>query len=145
MEITVPIFQEYNSSLFPTIEDSILHSKTNPFIVSNFSTDIIFSDSGNVIPSPITNINQLIKNLNDLLVNYNVSEEEFYRPETTSIKLYGSPDFWYLILLLNNIGTVLDYTKNTIKVLPEKDLFKIEQLFKVVKQIKVKNENIIFK
>lgn len=141
----MPIFQEYNSSLFPTIEESVLHSKTNPFVVSNFSTDIVFNDTGNIIPSPITNINQLIRNLDNLLVDYNVSEEELYRPETTSIKLYGSPDFWYLILLINNIGSVLDYTKSIIKVLPEKDLFRVEQLFKVIKEIKVNTESVIYK
>ena len=141
----MPIFQEYNSSLFPTIEESVLHSKTNPFVVSNFSTDIVFNDTGNIIPSPITNINQLIRNLDNLLIDYNVSEEELYRPETTSIKLYGSPDFWYLILLINNIGSVLDYTKSIIKVLPEKDLFRVEQLFKVIKEIKVNTESVIYK
>ena len=141
----MPIFKEYDSSNFATIEESIKHSKTNPFNVNKFSTDITFSDTGNSVPSPITNIKQLLDTINDLYIEHSLTEDELYRPESTSLKLYGSPDFWFVIMIINNIGSVLDYTKRTIKVIPENKLFKIEQLFSVVNNINVTTENVIFK
>jgi hypothetical protein len=38
------MFENYDSSSFPTLEESIAHSKENPFISTNFSAKLAIGD-----------------------------------------------------------------------------------------------------
>lgn len=138
------IFTEYDSSNFATIGESITHSKQNPFTVDKFGTTILFGN-GNKLTSPNSNIKSLLNNLDGLYINRNLTEAEYYRPETTAKLIYGSVDFWFLIMLINNFGTILDYIQPTIKVLPENELYRIEKLFSVTNTITLVNNPPIYR
>jgi hypothetical protein len=60
----------------------------------------------------------LLNNNKDYLLSlcntYTIPETEFYKPEYTSNRLYGTPSLWYTILLVNNFFDSTEYTEKSI-------------------------------
>lgn len=56
-------------------------------------------------------IAERLKQTQVLLYDYIVSDED--RPDTVSVRLYGSPTFTWTILLVNNIQTLYDWPLST--------------------------------
>ena len=124
------IYQEFDSGKFPYIDQSIEHSKTNPFLMHNFTNEIRFAlNDGNVIAitEPMNIIKDLIYLFEDNIFTRVLPEEEYYKPEQTAYNLYGSHDFWYVIMLLNNCFTFLEYDKKEIKYINPNELYRIEK------------------
>jgi hypothetical protein len=46
-----------------------------------------------------------------------IPDEYLYRPEALAESLYGTPDLFYIILLVNNIASSTNFNKKSIKVL----------------------------
>jgi hypothetical protein len=60
----------------------------------------------------------LLNNNKDYILSlcstYNIPENEFYKPEYTSDRLYGTPSLWYTILLVNNFFDSTEYIKKSV-------------------------------
>jgi hypothetical protein len=132
--MSITSFSLYDSSKFADITESITDSKTNPFLFDNSSNIIntFIEDELTTVHEPINVFTQYRYIFEGLLINRNILDDEFYLPELTSYRMYGSHDFWYLFLVWNNIPSANEYNRRTIKVLPLDDLPKIESLLNIV-------------
>lgn len=120
------MFEEFNSSKFATLEESIAHSKDNPFISSNFNTKL---EVGNyTIIDPNSALKQFIDAYSDLMQDVILKDDEFYSPEKVALRLYGSNDFWFILMIINKIPTIFEFNVPVIKALPVNLLYKIETL-----------------
>lgn len=52
---------------------------------------------------------------------YTISDSDFikikYKPKTLSAQLYGSIDYWYILLIVNKMFSIMDFNRKTIRVL----------------------------
>lgn len=110
-------FKNYDSSAFPTLHQSILHSKTNPFLVENLSTKIslVIEKELFLVQDPNSPLKEFISYFENDIYEEELPESEYYRPEMTALRVYGSADLWYLILIVNNLFSVTQYRRKTIK------------------------------
>ena len=127
--------RRYDSASFPTIEESIANAVKNPFLIKNFSDSLLMTiDSETVIISePINILRDFFWMLEDSLVSYVMPEDEFYMPELTSRRLYGTHDLWFICLLANNCVSMKNYKMTYYKVLPAAKINKIEIFLNHVK------------
>ena len=121
-------FASYDSAEFPTIEESIANSKTNPFLLNNFSDKLVALVEGQntIVYEPYNVLQSFVWMLDDFLVTYPMPPDEYYMPEKTAKRLYDSHDFWYICMLINNVSNAKDYRFETYKVLPAENLYHIE-------------------
>ena len=131
-------FANYDSGAFPTIEGSILHSRTNLFLLKNFSKRVSAGTltENYIISEPSCSLKDFIGTLSEFFVSNHVKDSEIFRPESVSKRIYGTVDFWYLLLLINKIPSATEFTTNNILVLPPEYLYKIEIFLE-------KNNNIV--
>lgn len=123
-------FSKYDSAVFPTIEESIEHAKTNPFLSKNFAGKIRvkYKDTEYIIMEPSPSIKMFLNSLSEFFIEDVIRDEENYSPESTALRLYGSHDFWFLVMLLNSFDSITSYKKgNSILVIPPEQLFRIEK------------------
>ena len=122
-------FVQYDSATPATIEESIEHAKTNPFNVSNFARKISVTHQGvaYTVVEPLSVIKQFLDGLEEYIVTESLPSDEHYMPEDTALRLYGSRDFWFLIMLLNNVFSCTEYRLPEIRYIPAEQLFRIEK------------------
>ena len=78
-------------------------------------------DSSEVIKVPFNSYLSKYKDfLSGLIIEYELNEESkrkyWYKPKTFSFDMYGTTDFWFSILILNNYFNISQFTpKKTIK------------------------------
>lgn len=87
-------------------------------MINVFST---FTLEGNKFPM-LDMLNNNKAYLLEMTTTVVVPKSEFFKPEYTSSRLYGTSSLWYLILFLNEMYSAMDYTSNTIKVLSPNSL-----------------------
>lgn len=121
-------FSNFDSADFATIDESIVHSQSNPFLAGNYSDRLIATvDGANVIVhEPFNVLKSFAWMLDDLAVTYDMPQDEYYMPERTARRVYGSHDFWYVCMLVNNCSTVKDYRYTRYKVIPVESLYHVE-------------------
>lgn len=119
-------FSTFNSSKFSTLNSSIQDALTNKITLDNIGTHYIFEDEVHMSFSILRKYEHLIRantEYVDVPVGY------YYRPEYLSNYLYGSTDFWYLILFVNNMTSPSEFIKD--KVLAVNPKF-IEHFSKII-------------
>lgn len=99
-------FGAYYSAESAKLGDSLSKAKSNKLLLDNISTWYIFEDQIRMGFSMLRKYEQLLR--------ANVVEVPFqsnwkYKPEYCSYDLYGTTDFWYLIMFLNNLDTVFKF------------------------------------
>ena len=61
------------------------------------------------------------KKLMSYTIDYVMTDEEYrrykYRPKFLSAKLYETVDYWYILLMINNMYSCMDFNKRKIRVL----------------------------
>jgi hypothetical protein len=137
-------FSQFDSADFPTIEESIAHSKANPFLSDSFSDKYITSvdNLSALITEPSNVLSSLIWMLEPYLTTETMPTGELYMPERTAKRLYNSHDFWYVCMLVNGCPAASEYNFTTMKVLPADELYRIETFLRTVKgQINVYTED----
>lgn len=71
-------------------------------------------------------IHDYIDELLDSCINVKLSETEqnayLYKPKLLCYDIYGNPELYYIILLLNDMADVKEFTKSTIKMLKKNDM-----------------------
>lgn len=119
-------FNILNSSSFPDIEGSIDHSKYNKITLDNISTFYIFEDQLIFGFSILRKYENIFKTN---MLRYKIKEEHKLRPEYVSYELYGTTDFWYMLLFLNDMMSTDEFIKDEINIF--NSAF-IDQLFKIL-------------
>lgn len=106
-----------------TIQDFI--SIGSSVDITNYKTSIL-ERIGN-IEYPVHNIlNDYLDELNQLAVTVTLTDAEFKRfqfePKLLSYHIYGYTDFYFILMILNNICDVKDFNFRRVKVLKKQDL-----------------------
>jgi len=101
-----------DSSVFPSTNESIANSKRNVIIYSEVSLKHYVD--GVLIQSPVTVFEKYLPILKQNSVFITISNDNFYHPEFTAKRLYGTSDLWWLLLMLNNMSSHKEYNKREI-------------------------------
>lgn len=138
-------YNNYDSSNFATLTESMNHSKSNPLLINNLSDGMIMDFDG--VPYYIQEPSCTFKDNLLYIFGNDVEEIEipvdhFYRPELTALEIYNNADFWYIILLLNNMFSVTQYNRHRIKIIPNHKLDAIARFVYMAKhEIRFIEEN----
>jgi hypothetical protein len=128
-------YEGFDSSKFATFPESIADSKVNPLLLVNLSDKLVVNlDSEEVIlQDPTCTFKDMLHFFKPYYASVPVLPTEKYRPEMTAKRLYGSADLWEILLLVNNISTVMEYDKETINYIPNDKLTKITKFVQLHK------------
>ena len=104
---------------YNNLDDFIAYGKTLTISYQNLSLTEIFDD----IKFPMFNIVQdYINELKDEAIIITFTDKEYYKykhkPRLLSAYLYGSTEFFSIILQLNDIASEKEFTKKSIKLIP---------------------------
>ena len=103
------------SSMHADIPQTISSSKKNKILLTNISNWYLFEDQI-LLGFPILRKYENI--LKSYLIDYTLDKKYFRRPEYLSYDLYETTDLWYMLLFINNMKSVDEFKKETIKVFP---------------------------
>lgn len=99
-----------NSSYFEVVDSEIISEEYNIFRDRYYGLIINYTES------------------------YTMSDSDFikykYRPKLLSADLYNSIDYWYILLMVNNMSSILEFTKKNIKVLTTDGIAYIKSICK---------------
>ena len=104
---------------YNNLDDFVAYGKTLTISYQNLSLTEIFND----IKFPMFNIIQdYIEELKDEAITITFTDKEYYKykykPRLLSAYLYGSREFFPIILQLNDIASEKEFTKKSIKLIP---------------------------
>lgn len=104
---------------YSNLDDFVSYGKTLTISYQNLSLTEIFDD----IKFPMFNIVQdYINELKDEAITITFTDQEYYKykykPRLLSAYLYGSTEFFPIILQLNEIASEKEFTKQSIKLIP---------------------------
>ena len=104
---------------YNNLDDFIAYGKTLTISYQNLSLTEIFDG----IKFPMFNIVQdYINELKDEAITITFTDKEYYKykykPRLLSAYLYGSTEFFSIILQLNDIASEKEFTKKSIKLIP---------------------------
>ena len=104
---------------YNNLDDFIAYGKTLTISYQNLSLTEIFDG----IKFPMFNIIQdYIEELKDEAITITFTDKEYYKykykPRLLSAYLYGSTEFFSIILQLNDIASEKEFTKKSIKLIP---------------------------
>lgn len=104
---------------YNNLDDFVAYGKTLTISYQNLSLTEIFND----IKFPMFNIIQdYIEELKDEAITITFTDKEYYKykykPRLLSAYLYGSTEFFSIILQLNDIASEKEFTKKSIKLIP---------------------------
>lgn len=121
-----------------TIEDFIKAGKDVTLSYDSLSFKDVLSNG--TIVSILNVIDDYIEELREesLLVTFSI--EEFrkyqYKPKLLSIDIYGNPELYYIILLLNDMADVKEFNKQSIYLIPKTKFFNlISTIYNAEKQV----------
>ena len=105
----------YNSGNFPDIKDSIKHSYDNLLLVCNTSRRINYAGKF-IMEEPVNFFHSRRRILTNSLYDFSISTRGQYKPELISEMLYGTPDLWYVIMMVNGFTYPTQLKPPSIKV-----------------------------
>ena len=107
-----------------TIEEFIESGKQST--ITYFNLSFIEKLSNGTWVSVLNVITDYLDELSDYTVNVELSGEEqlvyFYKPKLLCYDIYGNPELYFIILLLNNMADVKEFTKPVIKMLKKEHM-----------------------
>lgn len=130
-------FEFYDSTKFPTFPESIAHARRNPLLIENLSDwrETTFDNDQVLVQESTCLFKDVLHFFDEVLEEAELPEAEYYRPEITAKRLYGSADLWFTILLVNDIQTVTKYNKSTIRYIPGRELKRLEKFARRAGQV----------
>jgi hypothetical protein len=109
------MYSQYNSSAGAELQSCITASKGNPLTIANLSELLIVD--GIPVYSPNSVIEDYMGYIMENLIDIALPDELQFRPESLSESLYGTPDLWYLLMLINGKSSVTDFYGPSVKAL----------------------------
>lgn len=114
-------------ALFATMEELIEWGKSQEISHRNLSKEayITYGNTGETIEIPL---NQLMSEyrhfLKPYIITVTINDEELYKyqykPKSLSQVLYGTTEYWSVLLMINNCVSKIDFDMNPVKVLDPK-------------------------
>lgn len=105
-----------------TIEEFVEAGKG--ITITYFNLSFVDVMSNGTWVSVLNVISDYISEISNACVNVTLTEAQqfsyFYKPKLLCYDIYGNPELYYIILLLNDMADVKEFTKSTIK-MPKKD------------------------
>lgn len=102
-----------------TVEEFIESGKSNT--INYFNLSFIEKLSNGTWVSIMNVVSDYIEELLNVAVNVEFSIKEqntyFYKPKLLCYDVYGNPELYYIILLMNDMADVKEFTKPVIKML----------------------------
>jgi len=131
----------FNSAYSSNIVDNIERDKQNEISIRGIAREINFKNAL-VIQDPFTIIKENRTTLfnEGNLMDFVIPEERAYRPEAISELIYGTPDLWYIILMVNKLFHFRELKPNLkIKVLSPEHLTNISTM---IGKLKLNNSDL---
>lgn len=115
--------------VFVTIEDFI---KSKPDIDMNYEFLSFYEKIDDVALISYNVLNDYYKEIRDVSVVTTLSNEDMikykYHPDRLCRYIYGSSELFFIILALNSMSSMKEFTKNKVRLLYQKDMNKIVTL-----------------
>ena len=115
------------SSVYQTASlDAFVNAKTTSKI-SYYYLSLLEKDTENNIEYDVYNIiSDYLQDLKKMCTTITLSDKEYYtyrfRPKLLANYLYGNGELYFIILMLNDIWSVKDFDKRTLKLISKSDL-----------------------
>lgn len=109
----------------PSLNGMITSAKDNRISLTNISNQYLFENQAIIGFSILRKYENVLKNE---LYDYTIDKKYFMKPEYVSYQLYETTDLWYLLLFINDMARVEDFTKETIKVFPAETISLINKI-----------------
>lgn len=126
-----------------TIESFVQSGKS--VTISYFSLSFIDMVSNGSWVSVLNVINDYIPELLDEAVTVELTTEQqqvyFYKPKLLCYDVYGNPELYFIILLLNDMADVKEFTKTKIKMLRKNAMNNLISLIYNAERTAMKNYN----
>lgn len=107
-----------------TIEEFIESGRSS--IINYFNLSMIDMMENNTWVSVLNVVNDYITELRTACVNVKLTNEEqfkyFYKPKLLCYDVYGNPELYFIILLINDMADVKEFTKSKIKMLKKEHM-----------------------
>lgn len=114
---------------FATIDDLVEWGKEQEISYRNLHKGAYITNlqSGDVIRIPLNSIMSDYRYfLEPYIIEIEMNDEELYlyqfKPKSLSYKLYGTTEYWPVLLMINNCVSKVDFNKKKIKVLDPKKI-----------------------
>lgn len=117
---------DLSTNTYEDLLGSIAAGKQRRMTIDNFSNWYIFN--GEVLMG-IPLMRKYENILRAGLIDYDIAKDRYYRPEYVSNDLYGTTDYWYLLLFLNNMKSIDDFNRPTIKVFQDGTLQNLNEIY----------------
>lgn len=122
----MPLLSNNDSSNFPDLKSSIENSKENRLEIRNMSIKV------NIDDKLIINDENILAKYKNLISNYlidiNITDKELYHPEYVSKRIYGTNDLWYLVLMVNNVSSMYNFSSKKIKVFDPTKIYILNEI-----------------
>lgn len=114
---------------FATIDDLVEWGKEQEISYRNLHKGAYITNlqSGDVIRIPLNSIMSDYRYfIEPYIIEIEMNDEELYlyqfKPKSLSYKLYGTTEYWSVLLMINNCVSKVDFNKKKIKVLDPKKI-----------------------
>ncbi len=102
-----------------TIEEFIEHGKNTS--MSYMKLSFVDMMSNGTYVTVLNVINDYMEELKNAAVSISLTPEQqnayFYKPKVLCYDIYGNPELYFIILLMNDMADVKEFTKPTLKML----------------------------
>ena len=100
--------------------------KQNSLNLSNNVNYIKYQNTDHVIPVDGIFSQKYRDHLISVSQEVELTEEEYnkykYRPKLLSYDLYGTVDYWFILMIINNVSTIISFNLKTIRFIPSESL-----------------------
>lgn len=107
-----------------TIEELIQSGKS--VTISYFNLSFVDMLSNGTWISVLNVVNDYISELRSTALNVELTREQqqiyYYKPKLLCYDVYGNPELYFIILLMNDMADMKEFTKPVIKMLRKKDM-----------------------
>lgn len=110
-------FKDYSnvySASFARLDQSIAHAKSNRLVLDNVSNWYLFE---NEVAMGMPFLQKYKNSIINLTMPLRINKNYYRKPEMVSFLLYGTTDLWYLLLFINKMTNVDEFTQDVIRVL----------------------------
>lgn len=112
-----------------TVEEFIEAGYSDEMTYYNFSILFKSATQKNIILSSTNIIYDYMDELKSSAVTITMSDDDYvkykYKPKLFCYDIYGSTELYFVIMALNGICDIKDFTKKTIKALYKNDMFEL--------------------
>lgn len=108
-----------------TVEEFIAAGKS--VTINYFNLSFLDRSQNGTVVTSLNVVNDYMSELRDACVNVKLTPEQqqayFYKPKLLCSDIYGNPELYFIILLINDMADVKEFTKPVIKMLKKDHMY----------------------